>query len=85
MPSIKIIDRRVPSPNRRMPLNVNMTEVYPAPHVCRKVRKACRTYADGTIWCEHCMKTHGDHEVVDRRRGRPIQQIAPAWKPVSTD
>ena len=85
MPSIKIIDNRKPSPIRKMPNGVAMTEIWPAPHVCRVTRKACRTYADGTIWCEHCMKAHGEAEVVDRRRGRPIQQIAPAWKPVATD
>ena len=85
MPSVRIIDKRKPSPVRLMPRNVNMTWLDPSPHVCRKHRKLCKTYADATVWCEHCGRSLSDGEYLDRRRGKAVQQIAPGWKPVKAD
>lgn len=85
MPGIKVIDRRQHSPIRRMPRNVAMTILEPGPHICIKCRKQAKTYADGCIWCDLCGRPLKEGEYSDKRRGRHIPQIAPAWKAVKAD
>lgn len=74
-----------PSPIRRMPRNTSMTEIRPSPWGCRKHRKACKTYADGVIWCEFCQHSIKPEDAIHLARGRQFNTPTPAWRPIRVD
>lgn len=84
MPSIIYI-YPPPSPVRKMPRNVKMSEVIPSPWACIKCRKIAKTYADGVVFCEHCKRKLLDNDKVNVSRGRQRNTPTPAWTKLRTE
>lgn len=78
MPAIKYLPAP-PSPVRKLPKGVGMSQVEPSPWACIKCRKRAITYADGVVWCNKCEKKLLDHEKVDVSRGKQRNTPSPSW------